>query len=155
MQTKTTQNRSGKPTVLVLEDNADQWFMIRWALFQRFPEVEPIWIVDPAQAILYLEACLQDGELMPRLILLDYYLPHWEEGRKTLTLLKAHPIYREIPVIVLSQSGSREDIENAYKAGCNSYIVKPKNCEEWLLSVLLIREYWWKTATLPEMQSSE
>lgn len=30
MQTKTTQNGPGKPTVLVLEDNADQWFMIRW-----------------------------------------------------------------------------------------------------------------------------
>lgn len=140
---------SDKPTVLVLEDNADQWFMIQWAFHQRFPEVEPIWMADPTQAMYYLEACLQDGESIPKLILLDIYLPHYEVGLKTLQWLKRHPLVREIPVVILSQSSHLADIKEAYKQGCNCYITKPTRYEHWLDYLTQLRHYWWTIATLP------
>ena len=140
---------SDKPTVLVLEDNADQWFMIQWAFHQRFSEVEPIWMAEPTQAMYYLEACLQDGESIPKLILLDIYLPHYEVGLKTLQWLKRHPLVREIPVVILSQSSHLADIKEAYQQGCNCYITKPTNYEHWLDYLTQLRQYWWTIATLP------
>src|SRR3982750_2503545 len=82
--------------ILVVEDNADQWFIIRWALEQRFPEVEAVWMAEPEQAVQYLESCSSDTRELPKLILLDLYLPHRENGWSLLRAVKTHHLYREI-----------------------------------------------------------
>lgn len=146
----TTSSRKGqKATLLVIEDNADQWFLIRLALLERFPEVEPIWMQEPAQAIMYLDTC-KDPQDLPRLILLDLYLPHRIQGWNMLSTLKSHHLYREVPVIVLSQSTDVGDISESYALRVNSYIVKPGNYEKWLDCISSFRQYWWDAVTLPK-----
>ncbi|WP_080055980.1 response regulator [Spirosoma aerolatum] len=139
-----------KVTVLVIEDNADEWFIIRWALQQRFPEVEAIWLQEATQAILFLEASLQDINQLPKLILLDLYLPRREHGFNLLQLIKSHYLYREIPVIMLSQSQDADDISESYSLRSNSYIVKPRGYENWLSCMASFRHYWWDAVTLPK-----
>ena len=141
--------KSHKATILVIEDNADQWFMIHRALLERFPEVDPIWMQEPVQAIMYLDAC-KDPKDLPRLILLDLYLPHRTQGWNLLTTLKSHHLYREVPVVVLSQSTDAGDISESYNLRVNSYIVKPGNYEKWLDCISLFRQYWWDAVTLPK-----
>jgi len=138
-----------KPTVLVIEDNADQWFIIDWAFRQQFDQVEPIWIADPAKAILFLEACLLDNEALPKLILLDAYLPHFEQSQKTLALLKAHPLYQDIPVLMLTSSRHAQDVQDCYESGCSSYLVKPTSPSQWQTLLAELRHYWWEIAELP------
>lgn len=106
---------TGKPAVLVIEDNADQWVVIRRALHQCFSEVEPFWIADPMQAIIYLETCLEQVHEFPPFILLDLGLPSCQTGLKTLRLLKQRDkLYCEIPVVVLSQFSNPRTVKEAY-----------------------------------------
>lgn len=139
-----------KPSILVIEDNPDQWFIIRWALLQRFPEVEAVWMPDATQAILYLEDCLLEQKKLPRLILLDLYLPQRTTGWNLLQIIKTHHLYREIPVVVLSNSSDPADIKDSYLFRSNSYIVKPGTYNEWLECFDWFRHYWWSAVTLPE-----
>jgi CheY-like chemotaxis protein len=119
-----------KTSILVIEDNPDQWFIIRWALLQRFPEVEAVWMPDATQAILYL--------------------PHRTTGWNLLQIIKTHHLYREIPVVVLSYSSNPADIKDSYLFRSNSYIVKPGTYKEWLNCFDGFRHYWWSAVTLPE-----
>ncbi|GAB4024918.1 response regulator [Spirosoma koreense] len=143
------QPKTQKARLLVVEDNADQWFIIRWALQQRFPEVEPIWYPDTTQALIYLERCAEQQEQLPKLILLDLYLPDRETGWRFLQIVKTHHLYREIPVVVLSSSADKDDISESYMLRGNSYIVKPSGYEKWLDCFAAFRYYWWEAATLP------
>lgn len=141
--------KSKKPTVLVVEDNADQWFLIRWAMQQRFPEVDPIWMSGANKVTKYLEVCEQSGCDLPKLILLDLYLPQRQQGWHLLQIIKTHHLYREIPVVVLSQSSDKEDISESYALRSNSYIVKPSEYDKWLDCISSFRHYWWHAVTLP------
>lgn len=153
MNACTTPKRKGqKATILVVEDNADQWFIIHWALLQRFPEVEAVWMQEPAQAIMYLDTCAQNVHELPKLILLDLYLPQRHQGWSLLESIKGHPTYRDIPVIILSQSSDADDISEAYALRSNSYIVKPTGYEKWLNCIASFRQYWWNSVTLPKHQ---
>jgi CheY-like chemotaxis protein len=138
-----------KQTILVVEDNADQWFIIQWALKERFPEVEPIWFSNASQVLMYLECCLENSAQLPKLILLDLYLPNRENGWRLLEVVKMHHIYREIPTIMLSRSCDKEDIRESYMLRINSYIVKPDGYEKWLDCFTAFRHYWWEASTLP------
>lgn len=140
-----------KPTVLIIEDNTDQWFIIRWALLQRFPEVQAVWKSDLHQAVSYLEACLDGEQQLPKLIFLDLYLPQSSTGWTMLRILKTHDIYQQIPVVTLSNSDKPTDINESYKFGTNSYAVKPKGYEEWLACFATFRHYWWQAISLPEL----
>jgi hypothetical protein len=81
------------------------------------------------------------GELSPIFILLDLKLPKIN-GLEVLRQLKSHPKYSAIPVIVLTTSAEDHDIEEAYKLGCNSYIVKPVEFNKFMDVATQIEVYW-------------
>ncbi|MBD2701415.1 response regulator [Spirosoma sp. BT702] len=135
--------------ILIVEDNADQWLIIRAVLKQCFPEVEPIWINNTAQAIAYLEMQAMDVAKVPRMILSDLYLPRKEDGFALLEFIKQHQFYRKPPVIMLSASEDVEIISAAYALNAASYIIKPGSYHEWLNYFYTFRRYWWEIVTLP------
>ena len=60
-----------KPTILVIEDNVDEWFLIRWMLSKQFQEAEPVWLSSADQAIAYLNSYGLSEKSLPVMILLD------------------------------------------------------------------------------------
>ena len=60
----------------------------------------------------------------PDMILMDIMLPGLD-GISATKLLKADPLLKDVPVIVLSAYAMKEDKEKAFLAGCSDYIVKP------------------------------
>lgn len=141
--------KANRIPILIIEDNADHWLIIRSALSQCFPEVEPVWINNVTQAITYLETHAADETKLPRLILSDLYLPRREEGLALLEFVKNHDFYRKPPVVMLSSSSEREDVEKAYSFSIASYIVKPNTYHQWLNCFYTFRRYWWDVVTLP------
>lgn len=66
----------------------------------------------------------------PRLILLDLNLPDMT-GLDILSRLKANEHTRRLPVIVLTTTDDRREIDKCYDLGANVYIVKPLNYDNF------------------------
>lgn len=62
-------------------------------------------------------------EMKPELILLDLILPGID-GFEVLGKVKEDPSLAQIPVIILSNLGQKEDIERGLKLGAVDYLVK-------------------------------
>jgi CheY-like chemotaxis protein len=77
----------------------------------------------------------------PSLILLDLNTPGLA-GRDLLARLKADPVLRTIPVVILSTSQQLGDIEACYRAGANSYHAKAQDFGQYQKILLGIVEYW-------------
>ncbi len=77
----------------------------------------------------------------PGLILLDLKLPK-VSGHEVLRALKSDERTRHIPVVVLSSSGERSDVERCYALGANSYVVKPVDFDAFTNTVQRIGTYW-------------
>lgn len=59
----------------------------------------------------------------PDLILLDLILPGID-GFKVLSQIKEDPVLAEIPVIILSNLGQKEDVEKGLNLGAVDYLIK-------------------------------
>lgn len=77
----------------------------------------------------------------PRLLLLDIKLPRLD-GLQVLKVLKADERTRAIPVVVLTSSREPGDIEQAYRLGANSYIVKPGDYRSFTAALTAAGAYW-------------
>ncbi|AUD01800.1 response regulator [Spirosoma pollinicola] len=139
--------------LLIIDDNDDQWMLIRRAMQECLSEVTPIRASTPEQAIdLLSDWQFQEWEI-PKLILLDLYLPDSQEGWGLLRQIKTMPSpFNHIPIVMFSSSSSAEDISTAYQLGVSSYVVKPTDFKDWLSYFQEIRSYWWETITLPPIQ---
>lgn len=62
-------------------------------------------------------------EVKPSLILLDLLLPGID-GFAVLEKLRGDDTLKEIPVVVFSNLGQKEDIEKAKKLGANDFLIK-------------------------------
>jgi CheY-like chemotaxis protein len=70
----------------------------------------------------------------PRVILLDMKIPVID-GWETARLLKSNAATKEIPIIATTAQALDGDRDNAIKAGCDDYLVKPLNHEVLLKSI--------------------
>ena len=104
-------------TVLQIEDNmANQHVILR--LLDRRPEVR---LLSAMQGQIGLELA---REHLPDLILLDLHLPDLP-GAEVLARLRANPLTREIPVVVVSADATRNQIERLLGMGALEYLTKP------------------------------
>lgn len=146
----TTRNNFKNAQLLIVEDNPDHGVIISNAVRQCLPEVKIVLIRTEAEALAYLEHCRLEEWNVPKLIILDLYLPERQNGWRVLDQIRAMPTaLSKTPVIILSSSGDRKDVTESYERGCSSYLVKPKVYEEWLAYFRMLRTYWWETVTLP------
>jgi CheY-like chemotaxis protein len=87
------------------------------------------------------------------LMLLDLNMPKMN-GFEVLETIKKDTGLKSLPVIVLTTSNRDEDIQRAYDLGCNSYIVKPVNYDNFLKAVIEIQRYWILLCELPNNKFS-
>lgn len=78
---------------------------------------------------------------LPDMILLDLKMPGMD-GFDVLREIKATPILRRIPVVILTSSREEGDRAMSYDTGANSYLVKPVSFQGMLRIVELIEDYW-------------
>jgi CheY-like chemotaxis protein len=103
------------PVVLLVEDHPMNRKLFRDILAMQF-EVEEADSAEAAQTLL--------ETVRPDLILMDMQLPGMD-GLSLIRLLKADPLWAEIPIIAISAHAMKRNIDDARAAGCVDYITKP------------------------------
>lgn len=140
------ENDSRRP-ILLVEDNPLDIDLTKRA-FKKKNFINPIEVArDGEEALAYIEKW-RSGMPLPLIILLDLKLPK-VDGLEVLRQLKAHDVFRVIPIVVLTSSSEDKDIKTAYAYGANSYIVKPVDFNKFLEVASEIEIYWIATTTLP------
>lgn len=105
---------------------------------------------DGVEALAFLRRQGNYAEAVrPDLVLLDLNLPK-KDGREVLSEMKADDTLKSIPVVVLTISGSEEDILKSYNLHANCYIVKPIDLQQFLKVVKAIEDFWLTIVKLPQ-----
>jgi PAS domain S-box-containing protein len=116
---------SGKPSVLWADDNADMRDYVARLLSGRFD----------VRAVPDGEAALAAARAHPPdLVLSDVMMPKLD-GFGLLRALRADPVLREIPVILLSARAGEESRIEGLEVGADDYLVKPFSARELIARV--------------------
>ena len=128
------------PPILLVEDNPmDLDLTLRAFNKKKFSNT--IQIARDGEEALAFFPRWEAGEPTPAVILLDINLPK-VNGLEVLQRLKSHPVYRRIPVVVLTSSRENSDLKTAYDLGVNSYIEKPVSFNKFIEVAEHIELYW-------------
>ena len=132
-------------SVLVVEDNRDDVLFIRRALTKAGIDCHVTVVGDGDAAVDYVEgrgAYADRGRHpLPALVLLDLKLPR-RSGLEVLEALKSHAMRGRMIIVVLTGSRESVDVERAYAAGANSYLVKPISPQAMSELVQALGLYW-------------
>jgi len=147
VQSQSTATRA-RP-ILVVEDNPmDLDFLLQ--AFEEHGVLNPVSICrDGEEALEFIDAHVSpDDPNLPLLVLLDLRLPK-VDGVDVLRKARQHPVWKQIPVVVVTTSRENADISKAYELGVNSYIVKPVDFTAFAAVVKQIKCYWLLTNEPP------
>lgn len=131
--------------ILLVEDSPDDVMLFKRAINKAAVNYPLQVVTDGETAIAYLlgSGVYADRELypLPALVLLDLKLPR-KSGHEVLAWLRAQPKLRRLPVVVLTTSRESSDINRAYDACVNSYLVKPFALDGLTDMVRALHTYW-------------
>lgn len=132
----------GEKYILLVEDNPDDEALTLRA-FQKNKIVNPVHVVrDGQEALDFLLG--PDGAApnrLPAVILLDLKLPK-VEGLEVLLRLRADPGTRLQPVVIMTSSKEESDLITGYERGCNAYVRKPVEFDEFVSAVAELGRFW-------------
>lgn len=132
------------PRVVLVEDNPDDVVFIRRAFRKADLRVDLVVLGDGERAVAHLQA-----ERAVALVLLDVKLPRLS-GLEVLTWLRAQPHLALVPTVMLTSSRDARDVQGAYEAGANSYLVKPVQSSALDELIAALGLYWLKLNAPPD-----
>jgi chemotaxis family two-component system response regulator Rcp1 len=135
--------------ILLADDNPADVQLTITALrdARRSPEVHVV--PDGEEALAFLNRVGRYASAPhPDIVFLDLSLPR-VDGYQVLETMKADPVLRRIPVVVISGSSREADIARAQDAQILAYIVKPLGLDDYLAAIRSLDKLWLDAATLP------
>ncbi len=112
--------------ILLIEDDIDDVDLLKEALNENEVSYQMEVIMEGDKVYNYLEAV----ETLPGIIVMDLNLPKIG-GKEILVEIKSSFSFTEIPIIVLTTSSSKEDIDYCNSMGISKYLTKPATIEGW------------------------
>jgi two-component system chemotaxis response regulator CheY len=102
---------------LLVEDSPTMRQLIKFSL-KRIPDLDVVEASDGVDALKKLPQGNFD------IMLTDINMPIMD-GLKLISLMKSNPVYKDIPVVVITTEGGKEDREKGLALGAQAYITKP------------------------------
>jgi two-component system response regulator len=131
--------------VLVVDDNPDHRELTRLALCECCDPSRIATAADGADALDYLlgrGACEgRDPRKQPRLAIIDLDLSQMR-GVDVLKAIRAHPATKGLPVVMVSSSSEKAELDGCYVAGANSVVRKSLDYEELRRKMRRVYEFW-------------
>lgn len=131
--------------ILLVEDNPDDEALTLHAFQQQHLANRVVVVRDGVQALDYLFGrgahVGRDLARVPAVVLLDLKLPR-VDGLEVLRQVRANERTRFQPVVVLTSSAEERDVVESYRLGCNSYVRKPVDFDEFVGAAQQLGLYW-------------
>ncbi|MBI4383270.1 MAG: response regulator [Nitrospinae bacterium] len=134
--------------ILIAEDDEDDYLLTMEALKEAGVNNHVHWVKDGEELMNYLGHDNGDSIGKTGIILLDLNMPK-KDGREALKEIKANPVLRRIPIIILTTSKAESDISHSYDLGVNSFIQKPVRFFEFVKVIKVLSQYWFDIVKLP------
>lgn len=147
-----TEHTADVVEVLLVEDTPEDAELTMRTLKKHSLANNLVWVKDGAEALDFLfgtgSYAGRTTENVPRVILLDLHLPKLD-GLEVLRRIKANPVTRLIPVVVLTSSTEESDMRECYGLGVNSFVSKPVEFDAFMKVVGKLGFYWLLVNKLP------
>jgi two-component system response regulator len=134
----------GPKRILLVEDSAKDIELALEALGEHKLANHVAVVRDGAEALDYLYRrgrFEKNPDGLPVLVLLDLKMPK-VDGLEVLRQMKADPVLKRIPVVMMTSSREHSDLTKSYELGVNSYVVKPVKFQEFIDAVKHLGLYW-------------
>ncbi len=130
--------------ILLVDDSPRDTELTLDALRQYHLTNEITALRDGAEALDYLFrrgsfADRRDSD--PVAVLLDLKMPR-VDGLEVLRQIKADPLLKVIPVVMMTSSREEQDLVSSYQLGVNAYIVKPLDFHDFVEAVKAVGVFW-------------
>jgi len=128
--------------VLLVEDDPGDVLMTREAFeYHKLRNVLDV-VTDGEQALQFLRRSGDYADApRPGLILLDLNLPR-VDGLEVLAEIKADPVLKVIPVVILTTSQAQQDVLRSYALHANAYVSKPVDFERFMEAIRQIDNFF-------------
>jgi len=119
-------------TIIVVEDNPVDVYLIRWVLKAHELAYELQVIENGDRAMDYVNQLThEERRRSPTIMLLDLNLPQ-RDGREILQRVKAIPHGSDVRVVVVTSSTNPTDRRETLAMGADAYFVKPYHLNEFM-----------------------
>ncbi|TDH25498.1 response regulator transcription factor [Segetibacter sp. 3557_3] len=125
--------------ILLIEDDIDDVDLLNDALQDNEVVYNMQVIMDGDKVYDYLHS----GASFPEIIIMDLNLPK-TDGKQILKEIKAST-FKDVPLLVLTTSSAKEDIDYCYSLGANKFLTKPATIEDWNYTINSILKVAGKT----------
>jgi len=142
-----------RAVILLAEDEEDYVLLLKKAFLEA--EIQnPFFVVSTGPELMaYLKGegkyANRDEYPLPDLLLLDIKLPGYT-GLEMLRWIRSNTGMSSLRVLILTSSEHLCDINEAYRLGANSFLLKPYDFSDLVHLVKMIREFWLHISKCPE-----
>ncbi len=141
--------------ILFVEDDDGDALLVKRAFSKLSIDADLRHLTNGDDAVSYLSGSPEYADRgehpIPLLILLDLKLPRRNGIEVTRWVRSRSDSLRRLPIVMFTSSSRTADVNEAYDAGVNSYLVKPNTNQELQDRLLSIREYWLGINRFPEI----
>jgi CheY-like chemotaxis protein len=135
-----------KPIMLIEDDSVDA-MTVKRAMKELHITNSMIHCLNGEDGLKYLA----DPETeKPFVILLDLNMPKMT-GIEFLKAVKAYPELKPIPVVVLTTSKERRDVQDSFDLGAVGYMIKPVDYAKFMELINTVMLYW-RLSELPRQE---
>ncbi len=147
MTASTLREKNRPARILHIEDNLGDAKLLKLAFTQSAMHCD----ITNAKSAEWALRILKDETLeLPDLILLDLNLQSMN-GTELLEIIKQDPLFKHIPVIILSSSVADSDVRECYAQHANGYIAKPRSIEGLNIMAKRLEAFWFSLAIIPNL----
>jgi len=143
-----------RAVILLAEDGDNDVLLIKRA-FAKANILNPLYVVrDGEETIMYMNGegkfANRDEYPLPDLLLLDLKMPGID-GFEVLRWIREQPGLSALRILVLTSSEHMRDVNQAYRLGANSFLVKPHDFNDFIELSKTIQDFWLRRSKGPEV----
>ena len=131
--------------ILLVDDNEHDVFLTQRALKKSNIANEVVVANDGQEALDYLfgngKHAGRNLSQLPVVTLLDLKMPR-VDGFEVLKQIRSDPKTKHLPVVILTTSKEDVDIVQGYSEGCNAYVTKPVDFDQFADAVRQLGLFW-------------